>query len=161
MRMFNQPLKHCLGLFLFTLTLSVFGNACAEETGTEAPAAEHHAESQAEWPGVYLGFVPCDDCNGIKTELALNKNNTYLLIYQFMGKGKSNRQFTERGKFTWGSQPNTVVLTPNKGDQTRQYQIGEDQLIQLDRHGIAYTGKDAERYVLRRNEVARKKGPHH
>jgi copper homeostasis protein (lipoprotein) len=111
----------------------------------------HNAHNSLDWSGLYLGFTPCADCKGIKTTLALNKNHTYLLLTQFVGK--SEREIVEKGKFAWDSETNTIVLTPRKGDNTRQYLVSENSLIELDNHGHRIIGDAADRYVLRRTEV--------
>ncbi|MDD1605591.1 MAG: copper resistance protein NlpE, partial [Methylococcaceae bacterium] len=86
--------------------------------------------------------------------LALNKNNTYLLITQYVGK--SEKEIVEKGKFTSGNQSNTLILTPRNSTQTRQYAVGEDRFIQLDSDGNRITGKLADRYILRRTDMTSK-----
>ncbi len=156
MQTFRQRFKRSLVLFLFIITFSSYGNVFAETSGTgniDTSKAEHHAQNNL-WPGVYLGFLPCDDCKGIKTSLALNKNNTYLLITQYVGK--SEREIVEKGKFTSGNQDNTIILTPRKSTQTRQYFIGDNTLTQLDNDGNHITGEQANRYILRKTEMTNK-----
>ncbi len=146
MRNFRQSFKQILTFTLFIALFSSWNFALAESTETNAT---HHSQNNINWPGIYNGFVPCDDCNGVKTTLALNPNSTYLLITQFVGK--SPREIVEKGKFTWNDKNNTIILTPRDNSITRQYSVAENMLIQLDKDGNAYTGKIAERYVLRRN----------
>ncbi|MDD1617306.1 MAG: hypothetical protein CG439_2453 [Methylococcaceae bacterium NSP1-2] len=142
MRTFRQQFKQSLTLLLFIITFSSSSTVFAETMETDTVKAEHHAQNSVDWPGVYKGFLPCDDCKGIKTSLALNKNNTYLLITQYVGK--SEKEIVEKGKFTSGDQSNTLVLTPRNSTQTRQYAVGEDRFIQLDSDGNRITGKLAE-----------------
>ena len=105
-----------------------------------------------DWPGVYQGFTPCADCFGVKTSLALNKTtSSYILITQFAGK--SEREFVEKGKFTVDDNNNVITLTPRKGTTAQQYLVGDGTLTQLDNNGKPFTGKNADRYVLRRNNV--------
>ena len=146
MRNFRQSFKKILTFTLFIALFTSWNFALAESTETNAT---HHSQNNINWPGIYNGFVPCDDCNGVKTTLALNPNSTYLLITQFVGK--SPREIVEKGKFTWNDKNNTIILTPRDNSITRQYSVAENMLIQLDKDGNAYTGKIAERYVLRRN----------
>lgn len=146
MRNFKQSFNQILTFTLFIALFTSWNFALAESTETNA---NHHSQNNINWPGIYNGFVPCDDCNGVKTTLALNPNSTYLLISQFVGK--SPREIVEKGKFTWNDKNNTIILTPRDNSITRQYSVAENMLIQLDKDGNAYTGKLAERYVLRRN----------
>ena len=119
----------------------------------------HHASSSLDWPGLYLGLLPCADCVGIKTSLALNKNNSYILITQYAGK--SEREFVEKGKFSWGDKENTIVLTPKNGSEPHYYEVGKDVLTKLDNHGNRISGKNADSYVLRRTDVTGKTEPSH
>lgn len=148
-----STLKQRLTVMLFIATFSGYSTVFAETT---EPTHEnsHHAENSLDWSGLYQGFLPCDDCKGIKTTLALNKNNSYLLITQYVGK--SDREIVEKGKFTWG-EANTIVLTPRNSEQTRHYLVGENNLIQLDSKGNRITGDEANRYTLRRNEISQPK----
>ena len=126
--------------------------------GVQPVFAETSEQNSIDWPGVYLGFIPCDDCKGIKTTLALNKNNSYLLITQYVGK--SEKEIVEKGKFTWGSQEHTIVLTPRNSSTTRQYLVGENALTQLDDHSNLISGGLANRYILRRNELKQSASSH-
>jgi copper homeostasis protein (lipoprotein) len=135
-----------LSFILFTAVFSSF-NPVFAETAEET----HHAQNSLDWPGIYYGFLPCEDCKGIKATLALNKNNTYILITQYVGK--SEREFVEKGKFTWSNKSDTIVLTPRKSATTQEYFVGENMLIQLDKEGNRISGKLADRYVLRRKDV--------
>lgn len=137
-----------------SLALSLPGLSLAES----APAADHnahHPQTQQQpkqlSSGVYRGLLPCDDCYGQKTELALNSNGSYLMIWQYTGK--SPRDYVEKGKFTWDEASNTVTLVARKeGAAPRKYLVTDSQLIQLDENGNRHT-KQAERYVLNRTEL--------
>lgn len=148
MRTIRQQLKQILIFFLFTAVSSSLNPVFAE---TDDVKDSHHAQNSLDWPGIYYGFLPCEDCKGVKATLALNKNNSYILITQYVGK--SERQFVEKGKFSWGDKSNTIVLTPRKSPMTQQYFVGENMLIQLDKDGNRIPGKLGDRYILRRKDV--------
>lgn len=156
MRTFSQKFKQILTFILFTAIFSASNPAFAETTETHKQDA-HQAHKNL-WPGIYNGFLPCADCAGIKTSLALNKNNSYVLITQYVGK--SPRDFVEKGKFDWNEEANTIILTPRKSTTTHQYFVGEDMLIQLDKDGNRITGKLADNYILRRNDVTAEPSSH-
>ncbi len=143
MQTFRQQFKQSLTLFLFIATFLGYSNVFAETI--------HNAQSSL-WSGVYQGFVPCDDCQGVKTSLALNKNNSYILISQYVGK--SPKEIVEKGKFTLNDANDTVILTPRDSSKIRQYFIGEDSLVQLDTDGNRVTGKTADRYILRKMGIS-------
>lgn len=141
-----------------SLTVMVLLGSCAvapytlAETPESDPHQAHHAQESMDWPGVYYGFLPCADCKGIKTMLALNKNNTYLLISQYVGK--SEREIVEKGRFAPGEKADTLVLTPRNGAEPRHYSVGVDTLVQLDNNGNHIINAVSDRYTLRKNEMA-------
>ena len=143
-------LKHIFTYALFIMLFSAVSPVYAETADT-IDHAQHHEQNNLDWPGIYHGFLPCDDCNGVKTTLGLNKNNTYILITQYIGK--SEREIVEKGKFTAGNAANTLELTPRNNSITRHYFVDKDVLIQLDGSGNRITGKLADRYVLRRTDL--------
>ncbi|ASF45554.1 copper resistance protein NlpE [Methylovulum psychrotolerans] len=141
-------------LALITLCL---GNAPVFAENPD-PHAAHHAQTSIDWPGVYYGFTPCADCKGVKTSLALNSNGSYILMTQNVGK--SDREFVEKGKFTWHEDTKTIILTPRNSPNSRHYLVGEDTLTQLDSNGSVITGKNADGYILRRNALSQPQAAH-
>lgn len=140
-------------VFFFLVLLSARLPVFAETTGNET----HHAQAGDDWPGLYFGFTPCSDCKGVKTTLALNKNKSYVLVTQFVGK--SEREFVERGKFAVGDD-SKIVLTPRNGSALHYFAVGENKLIQLDNNGNRIAGEQADRYTLRRKDVTQSASPH-
>lgn len=136
---------------LLALSLAMTATLVQAEASIDGEKEDHSAHQTLDWPGIYFGFTPCADCPGVKTTLALNKNNSYILITMFAGK--SDREFVEKGKFEWTDKPNTIVLIPKKGGSQQKYLVSDNALIQLDQDGNRFTGKNAERYVLRRTDV--------
>lgn len=152
MQTFRSPFKHILIACFWLGALLGEGAAFAEADKASEQAAEpHHAHGSQDWPGIYNGLLPCDDCYGIKTSLALNKNGSYILISKYAGK--SEREFVEKGKFAAGDKSNTIVLTPRNGATSRQYLVGDNMLIQLGDNGERISGKLADRYILRRMDM--------
>ncbi|MCQ8104681.1 copper resistance protein NlpE [Methylomonas sp. SURF-2] len=150
MRTVGQAFKKVPGFLLFLLLISAHGQVSAEAEKT-ADGDSYHGHKSLDWPGIYNGLLPCADCYGVKTSLALNKNNTYILIYQYTGK--SPKDFVEKGKFSWGEKNNTIILTPRKGNASRQFLIGDNTLTELDGKGKLISGEQAARYILRRTDV--------
>lgn len=149
MHIIRQKITHLLAFSLLASVCSFSNLALAEAEHGDA----HHAQNSLDWPGLYYGFLPCDDCNGVKTTLALNQNGSYVLITQYIGR--SEREFVEKGKFSWGDKSDTIVLTPRNKPAAQQYFVGENMLVQLDKNGNRVTGKLGDRYILRRNDVTK------
>ncbi len=164
MNIYSNKYKLILNSMLVVIACSSNNVVLAEEADQISGHEAHHAQTaqtNAEWPGIYNGFIPCDDCNGIKTSLALNSNNTYILIRQYVGK--SEREIVEKGKYTTGNSGDILVLTPRNTVETgiHYFRVGESSLIQLDNNGNAITGKKADRFVLRKNEIKEPKAASH
>ncbi len=121
----------------------------------------HHAEkdSSQEFHGVFYGFIPCKDCNGIKTTLSLKQNNNYLLVTQ--PARESSREFYEKGKYVWDDENHTVTLTPKNDAVSHAYFIKDEggTLVHLV-NGKQVTGEDAERYFLRRSDTVKSREVH-
>lgn len=150
MRTVRKSFKTIPAFLLCAAIFSAYSPAFAETPETTAEGG-HHEHKSLDWPGIYNGLTPCADCIGVKTTLALNKNGSYLLMTQFLGK--SEREFVEKGKFAPGEKGNVLVLTPKNGATSQQYLVEKDALIQLDSNGNRVTGKLADRYILRRTSV--------
>jgi uncharacterized lipoprotein NlpE involved in copper resistance len=147
----KQKIKKTLVFSLFITVFSAYSPVFAETVGANVKDTHEHAQTNAEWPGIYIGFLPCADCVGVKTTLALNKNNSYILITQ--NAGKSDREYVQKGKFAAGAIANTIVLTAKDGSTSHHYLAEGDKLVQLDSQGNRITGKLADRYVLTRNNI--------
>lgn len=152
---FQQQLKLLALVIVFVAGLTghtVVHAETAGNTGTKDQPS-HPVQHRTNWPGVYFGFLPCDDCNGVKTSLALNANNSYILMTHYVGK--SLREFTEKGKFTWADN-DIIVLTPRKGSTTHHYFVGDDRLVEVD----PVSGKHSDTHILRRTDVTSKPPKH-
>lgn len=146
----HNKIQRALSLLAFTALCALGGTVTVS---ANEDSTSHQAHKQQDWPGVYYGFLPCADCVGIKTTLALNKNGSYLTITQYAGK--SEREFTEKGRYEWSEQDGIITLTPRKGGTASQrYLVEANRLIQLDAQGKRVTGELAERYVLRRKDMS-------
>lgn len=112
---------------------------------TPAPTADN-SRNTLDWKGIYKGTLPCADCSGIETSIELTNSNTFTLHQLY--KEKKATSFTEKGKFEWNTSGSHIYcLLPN---DTIQYQVGENQLIQLDREGNKITGPLASNYILKK-----------
>jgi beta-lactamase class A/heat shock protein HslJ len=96
-----------------------------------------------DWDGTYEGILPCADCEGIKTVIKLNKDQTYSLQLNYLGK--DNKTFESIGTFCWDQSGNKIILD---NIDTKFYWVGENKITQLDNKGNRVTGKLADTYVL-------------
>jgi copper homeostasis protein (lipoprotein) len=143
-----------LRAFVLLLIISLVNPPVFAETAGKEETIQ--TQKNLNLSGLYLGFFPCDDCQGIRTTLALNNNGTYVYISLYVGK--SDREFVEKGKFSLGENGDTLVLKPRKGSTTTQhYLIDDDMLIKLDEDGSRITKDGADRFILKRKDVIKTK----
>lgn len=120
-----------------------------------------HENSEAEtqgFRGVFYGYLPCKDCDGVKMSLSLKQNNKYLLVTQYAKE--SSREYYEKGQYSWDDKARSVVLTPNKNAAIRRFSIeDEGTLIQLSNDGKPLAG-DQEQYALRRSDTVKSRQVH-
>ncbi len=103
----------------------------------------HTAQTSLDWAGTYSGILPCADCTGIETLLALNPDNTYRLRSTHLGRDA--KVFEETGTFIWQLDGRTVLL---ESPTPRLYMVAENKLFSLDSEGKRITGNLADNYVL-------------
>ena len=172
----KKQLKQNLALIFFSTLVSAYNPAMAEsdmqiqervlkaremlnQQNMDHAAHVNPIDKSLEYHGVFYGFLPCNDCNGIKATLSLKQKNNYLLVTQ--SARESSREHYEKGKYTWNDETQTVVLTPNKDSTTRQYHIDDEgTLVQLNSDGAPMTGNEANRYILRRSDTVKAREVH-
>jgi copper homeostasis protein (lipoprotein) len=86
--------------------------------------------------GVFTGTLPCADCPGIDTRIALNRDGTYVIEETYQGKPE---RFSGDGTWTAEENGKRVRLDPNsKSQEDRLFAIAsQDQIDQLDTSGQA------------------------
>lgn len=137
------------------LTTTFFGckpTRLNDNTG-EAMTADNSRNS-LDWQGVYRGVLPCADCSGIRTQIILNKDLTYEMALQYVGK--ESGVIKSNGMFQWNGAGGIITLTGSR--EPNQYLVGEGKLFKLDKDGKRIQGDLAEQYVLKKgdNEIIEK-----
>lgn len=87
----------------------------------------------------YAGTLPCADCEGIKTELSVYSDNTYVLKETYLGKG-DGKPFESTGKL------NTERGYEKDNDAT-VYVLDYDKPGE-ERYFVRFTGKDKKLVML-------------
>ncbi len=125
------------------------------EQKTDHSAHLKPVEKHLEFHGVFYGYLPCTDCNGIKATLSLKQNNNYLLVTQ--PAKESSKEFYEKGKYTWDDDNQIVVLTSRKDGLKRQYYIENDgALVQMNNDGMRMSTD----FTLRRSDTVKAREVH-
>jgi uncharacterized membrane protein len=147
-------MKNWIVLLSATSLLFACNNAANTETAskdsakTQAPVVDSVALRTA---GIYGGYVPCADCEGILTYLSLNPDMTYKLEETYYKKDDKVVRTTS----TWKMENGKVVLYDN--DKIRlSFLPEENKLWQLDHEGNRISGNLGDKYVLNKQEIADK-----
>jgi len=126
----------------------------AESTADEAQTADttavvdnHTSQTSLDVGGVYKGVVPCADCAGIETEIALTDGNGFTLKMTYLGKEPA-LTVEKAGTYSWDASGNKIVLEGLDASAPTMYAVGEGKLTQLDLSGNVITGDLADKYVL-------------
>jgi len=123
------------------------GDSLTSNAGTvTTPAADaaHNSENSLDWPGDYSGTLPCGDCKGIKMDITINKDKTYSLSVQALGKEDKPRIF--KGTFYWDTAKNVITLDA-EGDHLK-FRVQEGCLTKLDKFGDPEQGGPVSAYTL-------------
>ncbi|MFZ2727558.1 MAG: copper resistance protein NlpE [Methylococcaceae bacterium] len=174
---FKKLFKKKLSLSIFSVLL--FSNYTvmagtdfdARESYLKARAATHgqdmshenhaiHIDKSLDFHGVFYGYLPCSDCNGIKNTLSLKQKNNYLLVTQ--PARDSSKEYYEKGKYDWNEEKRLLVLTPRNPELKAKYYTIADEgtLIQLDENGKSMPRNLIDGYTLRRSDVAKSREVH-
>ncbi len=107
----------------------------------------YNAKKSLDWAGTYQGMMPCTDCEGINTEVTLNKDGTYTISTGYEGKKKIEHA-TNNGNFFWLD--GSSIKLEDASHKPLYYFIGENYIKQLDAEGKEIKGTMADKYILKR-----------
>lgn len=116
-------------------------------------------DKKLDFHGVFYGYLPCNDCDGVKSTLSLKQNNNYLLVTQ--PAKDSSREYYEKGKYTWDEENHLLVLTSRKDSSTRQFLIkDEGTIVQLNSDGTRMSEELEDDYTLQRSDTVKSREVH-
>jgi copper homeostasis protein (lipoprotein) len=140
-------MKKILSILTIPILLLYLVSSCksSKNTSDSSFMTAENSQNSLDWDGIYRGTIPCADCEGIKTTLYINRNLTYKLVQEYLGKAENPFEYT--GKFKWNREGNIITLSGLK-DMPDQYQVGEDIVTQLDMSGKKIEGNLAVNYTL-------------
>lgn len=97
--------------------------AQSHESATPTVDSDHNAQASLDWAGEYKGLLPCADCSGIKTELELKSDKSYVLKEEYQGKG-DGKEFKTKGSFSFDTKGSIITL--DKNAEGRKFFVGEN-----------------------------------
>ncbi len=147
---------------IFLLSFSYFILSCGSTSSTKTePPVNPHAEPHInmhqelidenkqnfaeEIVGIYLGEIPCADCEKINYKIKLNKDFSYQLEYTYVGK--SNALIKKSG--TYHINKNRLLIQLDNAANGMNYlQKQPYGLLLLDKNSNVITGVLADKYKL-------------
>ncbi|GHT83869.1 copper resistance protein [Bacteroidia bacterium] len=144
-------MKQIFILFLVAVAISGCSNSSKQSAKQleeiQVIDAAHTSQNSLNYHGMYLGTVPCADCEGIETTIILGDTD-YSIKTVYLGK-KDKTEHKKTGTYSWDKSGQIITLegienAPNK------YFVGENYLRQLDINGDKITGPLAEKYILKK-----------
>ncbi len=125
-----------------------------DHTKHTKPVNEHQ-----KFRGVFYGYLPCSDCDGIKITLSLKNKNNYLTVTQ--PARSPSREYFDKGKYIWDDKSRTVTLISRKDSDMQKYRIkDEGTLVQLTTEQGAPININSEKYTLRRGDTVKTRMVH-
>jgi uncharacterized lipoprotein NlpE involved in copper resistance len=145
-------------IILTGFTIILISISCNKKVkiATDNPSGKDYflndnSQNSLDWNGIYQGILPCADCEGIKTEVRLNLNNTFVLKTRYLGK--DDTVFIETGFFKWDKKGSKITLNE---DNSHQYLVGENLIFKLDLNGEKIMGSLSENYILSKIDYTNK-----
>jgi heat shock protein HslJ/uncharacterized membrane protein/uncharacterized lipoprotein NlpE involved in copper resistance len=97
--------------------------------------------------GIWLGMLPCADCEGI--DYQINLKNDYTFKQKSVYKGKSEEIFIDEGR--WGFVSDSVIAVSGNEDY-KLFLLQQNHLVMLDQDGNKIESSFEERYHLSKDD---------
>lgn len=142
-------------IFISLFAVSTLLSACSYQSnssnytpkfGQSQPNAQSSTQN-LHWSGKYDGLLPCTDCIGIKTELRLNPDFTYILRETSLGNTTQTNLY--QGEFKFSDFNNKIIVLDDKAEQ-RQYWLGKDYIEARNSDGSEVTTVLKPHYKMQR-----------
>lgn len=135
----------------FVVTLLILFTSCNFDKKKETPIESDtsietvgdNSMTSLDWDGTYEGELPCADCEGIKTIITINNDNTYVVKEIYMGKDTIPKE--TNGTFKWDKDGQRILFSDGS---RHSYFVGENTLTLLDSEGNKITGDLEALYIL-------------
>jgi uncharacterized lipoprotein NlpE involved in copper resistance len=144
-------MKKLIGFISAAVMIVSCADSGEQENAVNIPAQDTQKVAAVRYTdviaGSFSGVVPCSDCEGIDVSVTLFADSSFQLVKKYLGKNpKDTAGLNENktGKFMMHNDTLHLAGTDSKFIKT------DTALIQLDKEGKVFTGKTAQKYVLRK-----------
>lgn len=114
-------------------------------TDTTMIDAEHTSQNALDWAGTYETILPCADCEGIKTTITLNSDETFKYVAEYINK---EQKIEAEGKIMWHNDGAVIHLKAT--DVDTKLKVIENGLLYLDQDGNEIDGALKEHYQFKK-----------
>ncbi|WP_414040127.1 copper resistance protein NlpE N-terminal domain-containing protein [Acidithiobacillus sp. M4-SHS-6] len=123
-----------IGLVLpFAVLLAACASVTSPMTHSPPPASSSTSRNSLDWQGSYAGDLPCADCPGIRSTVALKDDGVYVLTMQYADRGPEITKYT--GHFRWQADGKVIDLLGTNGQDNGKYAVRENALAPLTADG--------------------------
>lgn len=120
-------------------------NEGADKSAEEKVAdPAHNSKNSLDWVGTYKGMLPCEDCEGIETQITLKSDGKYSREEVYVGKSKT--PLMGAGVYEWNEAGSEVRLKSPSGNH-KTFKVVENGLIFYENGKSA----DSEEFRLEKN----------
>ncbi len=112
-----------------------------EEQGMDG----HTSINALDWEGTYEGTIPCEDCDGIFTELTLNNDESFVMNSTRI-VGSEKEKSTKKGLYQWDESGS--IISFDIDGVTHRFRVGENKLIMVDKNGKMAEQSATSNYIL-------------
>lgn len=127
---------------LLTLALILGLTAC---NSSNNGSSDSQVAEMPNITGKYHGILPCgEDCSGAIAEVEISSDNAIALRWMYLGDSEDYQNL--EGSYSWNDDGTKISSTI--GGETFHFSIGENSITKLNDEGEAYTGEDADLYIL-------------
>lgn len=146
--------KITLPLLLLTIALySCKNNATSEDhfneqkeiVNEEQGMDGHTSINSLDWQGTYEGTLPCEDCDGIFTEITLGNDESFTVNSTRLA-GSAKEKSTQKGLYQW-DETGSIVSMKIDGVPSK-FKVGENRLIMMNDEGKIIERMADTNYIL-------------
>ena len=123
-------------LLVFVLIIACQKNKSQKELPKDLLSEEFLAEFQ--------GITPCEDCEGIKTRVALQSERKFEMKMKYIGKSDSIYQY--KGQYHYDESDQLLMI--KIGDEMQYFQINPEYLKKLDKDAKPIESDNGEANLL-------------
>ena len=126
-------------MFIFGIVLTAFMSCTTTKSVQQDMVTGDNSRNALDWAGVYSGVLPSDYGSGIQAMIRLNKDDSYVLKWKYMGERV--KEVEKTGKFSWDAQGGNITLEDVEVIPAL-FKVGEGRLLAIDKAGNVIKGQE-------------------